>query len=271
MSVFADLPRIIQPADLVQRLDAPELILVDLSPAEDYLAGHIAHARWVDSKRTQRAGEPVPGLAPELSQLNALFSEIGHRDDATYVVYDNEGGGWAGRFAWLLDVIGHDNWHYVDGGRQAWIADQLPLSKENSNIEPTPVQLSINTEPTATREYVQQRLGADDVAIWDARSPAEYRGEKLLAQRGGHIPHAVNLEWTSAMDPARGLRLRQDLTSVLAELGITADKEIITHCQTHRRSGLTYLIARAMGFPRVKAYAGSWSEWGNTPDAPIEL
>lgn len=270
MSVFADLPRIIQPSDLLPRLDAPELILIDLSPAEDYLAGHIAQARWVDSKRTQRAGEAVPGLVPDLAQLNALFSEIGHRDDATYVVYDNEGGGWAGRFAWLLDVIGHDNWHYLDGGRQAWVADQLPLSSERPAISPTSVNLSIHTAPTATREYVQQRLGSADVAIWDARSPAEFRGEKVLAQRGGHIPSAVNFEWTAAMDPARGLRLRQDLPALLDELGITADKEIITHCQTHRRSGLTYLIARVMGFPRVKAYAGSWSEWGNTPDTPIE-
>ena len=87
---------------------------------------------------------------------------------------------------------------------------------------------------------------------------------------GGHIPGAINFEWTAGMDPQRGLRIRSDMAQVLRDLGITPDKEIITHCQTHRRSGFTYVAAKALGYPRVKAYAGSWSEWGNLTDTPIE-
>jgi thiosulfate/3-mercaptopyruvate sulfurtransferase len=271
MSVFATLPLVLEPADLAARLDAPELILVDLSSAQRYAEGHIRGARHVEPKRTQRGQQPAPGLVPELADLQALFSELGHRREAVYVVYDDEGGGWAGRFIWLLDVIGHPSYHYLNGGLQAWIGEQRPLDRAQPAAASEPVQLSLSDAPTASREYLQSRLGAPDLAIWDARSAEEFRGEKVLAAKAGHIPGAVNFEWTAGMDPSRGLRIRQDMLEQLQALGITPDKELITHCQTHRRSGFTYLVAKALGFPRVKGYAGSWSEWGNHPDTPVEV
>ncbi|MBC9249173.1 thiosulfate sulfurtransferase [Pseudomonas alcaligenes] len=269
MSAFSALPLVIEPAELAARLQAPELILVDLSSAAGYAEGHIPGARWVDSKRTQLGQPPAPGLLPEPAQLEALFGELGHNPDAVYVVYDDEGGGWAGRFIWLLDVIGHAHYHYLNGGLQAWLSEQRPLSLEPAAVAASSVSLTLHDAPTASREYLQSRLGASDLAIWDARSPAEFSGEKVLAARGGHIPGAVNFEWTAGMDGQRGLRIRSDMAQVLAGLGITPDKEVITHCQTHRRSGFTYLVAKALGYPRVKAYAGSWSEWGNHPDTPV--
>ncbi|QKE64648.1 sulfurtransferase [Aquipseudomonas campi] len=270
MSAFSSLPLVIEPAELADRLQAPELILVDLSTAARYAQGHIAGAHWVDSKRTQLGQPPAPGLLPEKTQLEALFGELGHRADAVYVVYDDEGGGWAGRFIWLLDVIGHARYHYLNGGLQAWLSEGRDVTPEpTASASGTPV-LSLHDEPTASREYLLSRLGAADLAIWDARSPAEFSGEKVLAAKDGHIPGAINFEWTAGMDAQHGLRIRSDLAQVLADLGITTDKEVITHCQTHRRSGFTYLAAKALGYPRVKAYAGSWSEWGNHPDTPVE-
>ena len=151
------------------------------------------------------------------------------------------------------------------GGRFADVdPDPGPRSAARSH-------LTLHDEPTATREYLQSRLGAADLAIWDARGPLEYSGEKVLAAKAGHIPGAVNFEWTAGMDQARNLRIRTDMPQILEQLGISKDKEVITHCQTHHRSGFTYLVAKSLGYPRVKGYAGSWGEWGNHPDTPVEI
>jgi len=270
MSSFASLPLVIEPTTLATRLADPALILIDLTSSQRYAQGHVPGARFVDPRRIQLGLPPAPGLLPAQADLEALFAELGHHRDAVYVVYDDEGGGWAGRFIWLLDVIGHHNYHYLNGGLHAWLSEGLPLSQEIPAAHNAALALTLHGEPTATREYLQSRLGASDLAIWDARSPAEYSGSKVLAAKGGHIPGAINFEWTAGMDQARSLRIREDMQEILNALGITADKEVITHCQTHHRSGFTYLAAKALGYPRVKGYAGSWSEWGNHPDTPVE-
>jgi len=271
MPDFSGLPLVIEPSDLLARLNTPELIVVDLTSVARYESGHIPGARFVDPKRTQLGQPPAPGLLPTLHSLEALFGELGHNPNAVYVVYDDEGGGWAGRFIWLLDVIGHKAYHYLEGGIHAWIAEGYSLSTEVPPAVGGPVALTLHDEPIATREYLQSRLGAADLAIWDARSAAEYAGEKVLAAKGGHIPGAKNFEWTAGMDKSRNLRIRTDMAQILKDLSITPDKEVITHCQTHHRSGFTYLVAKSLGYPRVKGYAGSWGEWGNHPDTPVEL
>ena len=165
MPDFSGLPLVIEPSDLLPRLDARELILVDLTSAARYSTGHIPGARFVDPKRTQLGQPPAPGLLPAKADLEALFGELGHNPDAVYVVYDDEGGGWAGRFIWLLDVIGHSKYHYLDGGLLAWLDESLPVSTDVPVCAGGPVQLTLRDEPTATREYLQSRLGAADLAI----------------------------------------------------------------------------------------------------------
>ncbi len=267
---IAHLPLLIEPEALELPIDQQRCRLVDLSSTAQYLAGHIPGAVHIAPTRTA-APAPRPGLLPSEAELHSMFSELGHHDELHYIVYDDEGGGWAGRFIWLLDSIGHPHYSYINGGLKAWQQAGLELEQEQNKASPSQPTLSFNNHHTIDLDSLLADLKNPQQVIWDARSPQEFCGAKVVAAKGGHIPGAVNLEWTAGMDSERGLRLRSDLAEQLRALGITPDKTIVTHCQTHHRSGFTYLAAKVLGYPNVKAYAGSWSEWGNHPDTPVEL
>ena len=130
----------------------------------------------------------------------------------------------------------------------------------------------VNPNVLATRDYILSRLNPPTLKLLDARSREEYLGLRRLARRGGHIPGAVNLEWLQAIDKKRQLRLknRNELTAMLSELGIAQNEEIVVYCQTHHRSAHSWMMLRHLGFADVRGYAGSWSEWGNDADTPIE-
>ncbi len=267
------LPLIIEPADLKPLLDDPtgssNLLIVDLCREENYIRAHLPGAVHVSPAELISGQPPAVGKLPDKARLNALFSRIGYSPDRPIVAYDDEGGGWAGRFIWTLDVIGHQQSSYLNGGLANWIAQDGPVTAEPGHPTPTSVSVDTDSNHIATRQDVIDSISDANTIVWDARSAEEYAGTRVVAQRGGHVPGAVNLDWLLVMDHEDHLRIRSDMAETLATLGITPDKSVITHCQTHHRSGLTYLVGKSLGY-NIKAYDGSWAEWGNDPSTPIE-
>lgn len=263
------LPLIIEPLTLHTHLYDPRIRLVDLCSVDAYRAGHLPSAAHLPTAQLISGEKPAVGALPPPAQLAAALSAIGLTPDTHLVCYDDEGGPWAGRLAWTLDVIGHRHYSVLNGGKTAWRADGLPLTTDIPVIARSTVTVHYDSRFFATADELRQRTQDPNLLVWDARSRDEYTGVKAFSARGGHIPGAQHGEWTTLLDPARGLRLRTDLAQYLQQQGITPDRDIVTHCQTHRRSGLTYLAAKSLGYPRVRAYAGSWAEWGNRTDLPV--
>lgn len=251
-----------------------DILLIDLSKPQVYEESHLPGAVHMLPSRLTTGEKPAPGKMPALDVLSKLLSAIGLTPDKLVIVYDDEGGGWAGRLIWTLDMIGHKRYRYLNGGIHAWCQAGFPTETGQSQATASnySARLCEHSLPSVEKEELLAKLGQAKLSIWDARSPQEFSGEKCLTQRGGHIPGAVNFEWTEGMDKARGLRIKDlsHLRTTLAERGILEDNEVITHCQTHHRSGFTYLLGKILGFSDIKAYPGSWSEWGNDTETPIE-
>lgn len=268
------LPLLLEPEQLLPRLGDAPLLVIDTSSEAHYRAGHIPGAVHLPAARLQCGVKPASGKLPDKPALESLFSELGLQPDSHVIAVDDEGGGWAGRLIWTLDCIGHRHYSLLNGGMVAWSREGYPLQQHVTTPAPTRVLIDhIDQRPIASLEQVRAAIeDRENQAVWDARSAEEYQGTKVLARHGGHIPGAANLNWTDLMDLSRNLRLlpQEQIAARLAALGLTPDKTIITHCQSHHRSGLTYFVAKLLGYPEVKAYDGSWGEWGNRDDTPIE-
>jgi len=261
---------ILEPADLEPMLGQDKLLIVDLCQPGVWRQLHIPGAVHVDPAALTCGLPPAPGKLPTVQQLETLLGRIGYSPECHVVAYDDEGGGWAGRFLWTLDVIGHSRYSYLNGGLHAWYREGHPVSAEVLPPTETTVNINIDSGPIAELDTVLGSLKDPQIKIWDARSAEEYAGLRSGSARAGHIPGAINLDWLELMDRNRNLRLLPlpALRAKLAAIGIAPEHRIITHCQSHHRSGLSYLVAKALGHS-VQAYHGSWGEWGNRQDVPI--
>ena len=272
-----ELPLVVEPEQIEALLNSPELqselLIVDLCKHDTYAQAHIPGAVHLDYTQIVAANKPVMGLLPDPEILSQLFSSIGLTANKHVVAYDDEGGGRAARLIWTLDSIGHPRSSLLNGGLHSWLKEKHPVVNTEKKPTPSEYQASIDPTPIADRHFILEHLDDEQVVLLDSRSPEEYRGERKFADRAGRIPGAVNLDWFLVMDKTNNFRLKplNDLHTLLKERGISEDKTVVTYCQTHHRSALTYFVLKALGYARIKGYPGSWSDWGNREDTPIEL
>lgn len=269
------LPLLIEADELVRQLDRQDLLVVDLCDAEVHEAGHIPGAVPLPFRSLLRQEPPITGLLPHAADLSRTLAAIGLRPDHHVVAYDNTGNGRASRLLWTLEVIGHPGgYSLLNGGLPAWQAEGLPLERGVAPITGEaryPVRLDQAPRSRADRSMILERLNDPGLRILDARSRQEFLGTDVRAARGGHIPGARHLEWTELLDADNHGRLkaRDTLRQMLEQRDLRPEHTVITHCQSHHRSALSWFVLRLLGYTDVRGYDGSWSDWGNATDTPV--
>ncbi len=241
-----------------------------------YDQGHIEGAVGINWKSQLQDG--VRRDLTSKADFEKLLSESGVGNDTTVVVYGDNNNWFATWAYWQLKYYGHKDARVMNGGRAKWIAEGRPTTTD----VPSPAAASYTAqEPDgsirALRDYITSNLS--NLELVDVRSPAEYSGELLApenlpqegAQRGGHIPGAANVPWATAVAEDGTFKSADELSEIYGGKGISGDKEIVAYCRIGERSSHTwFVLSELLGYPNVRNYDGSWTEWGSAVGVPVE-
>jgi thiosulfate/3-mercaptopyruvate sulfurtransferase len=249
--------------------DRPPLV-IDLRPAEAFAVAHLPGAVHLDLFGLSIVDTDPAPLKAFFWMIEHLFATRGVSNDVPVVVYDDTSGIRAARAFWFLEFFGHPSVRLLDGGYGAWVRAGLATTMEAGAPIATEWSGTRESDRLASWRDVSDRIGKPDTVILDTRSDGEYCGTTVRAARGGAVPGAVHLEWTNNLGPDGRFKPASELKKMYEDAGVTSDREIVTYCQGGYRAAHSYLALRLIGYPRVRNYVGSWKEWGDRVDLPIE-
>ena len=259
---------------IADNLDNEDVILVDVRGEEAYAAGHIPGAiHVVPQTAFQKEIDGVAGLIPPGDEVAASLAAIGATPDHTIVMYDAKGSIWASRGLWVLRVYGHDDVRILDGDFPLWESEGRDVSTTAPSVVAAEYSFSgsPNEDIIAGWQEIVDQIDDAESLVCDARSAEEYAGRDVRADRGGHIPASVNVDWVRSLNEDGTFLPADQLRSLYDGEGVVAGKTIYTLCQTAVRATHTwFVLTDLLGYDSVKVYDGSWTEWGNRTDTPIE-
>ena len=251
---------------------------VDYDPATNYNLGHIPGAVLFDWRKDMNDQLRRDIVSKE--QLEDLLERAGVSSNTKLVLY-GDFNNWFAAFAyWILKYYGVENVVLMNGGRKKWIAEDKLVTKDVPSYSRASFKVANPNENIRTYvDYVKSSLNNSGRVLVDVRSPAEFTGEVTAppeypnehAQRGGHIPGAINIPWAQAVKEDGTFKSAEELSKLYQSKGVTPDKEIITYCRIGERSSFTWFVLKyLLGYPNVRNYDGSWTEWGNLIRNPIQ-
>jgi thiosulfate/3-mercaptopyruvate sulfurtransferase len=269
---YANPQLLVTPAELRGALQAPDVpLILDLRPAEAFAAGHVPTAVHLDLFGVSLIDTDPAPLRAFLWILEHLLASRGVSATRTVVVYDEHSGNRAARAFWALEYFGHAATCLLDGGFSAWQVGGHPTSTAPA----APVATSWTGTPVPDRiasyRDVLDRLDSPDAVVLDTRTEGEYQGTTVRAARGGCIPGAVHVEWATNLRPDGTFKSADELRALYEPAGVTPDKDVIAYCQGGYRAAHAYLALRLLGYPRVRNYVGSWKEWGDRLELPVDM
>lgn len=246
-------------------------MLIDLRGEVEYKEGHIPGAVSFPINRVQDPNSERGALLP-VETLYEHFTQAGIGTERPLILYDGSGLVPSAKLFWILEMLGRSKVGILNGGFVAWTTAGFATETTPRTAPPVPFIGHPTDAVLAQKHQVLAALDRDDVAIVDARTADEYAGLLPTAARNGHIPGARNINWETHIrdlfDPT--LKPIETLRSLYHAHSVTPDKEVIVYCRSGARSSHSYFVLRLLGYEHVRNYSGSWLEWGNDPDTPIE-
>jgi thiosulfate/3-mercaptopyruvate sulfurtransferase len=261
---------IISTKDLYNRISKPrnQAIIVDTRTFSEYKNGHIPGAVNVDLFQLHWFDTSKRGIKDFNRQTRILLSNIGIQRESEIIFYDNVSGISAARGVWLILYFSHKMVQMLDGGFEGWKRAGCPIEFKSNPLVHSEFKGKIDKNIISTAQDIKKSLKNTKVVILDARSKEEFSGYEVRAIRGGHIPSAVNIDWQNNIEN-NVFKSREKLAKVYSK--IPKNAQIITYCQGGYRAANTFLALKMLGYNNVKMYLGSWGEWGNRLNLPVEV